>query len=274
MKKNMLWIAAAAACVIALSGCGADKTGEAEGTFTLPANASTAVSSDAAAAGTSDTTAAQGAAQSDAAGTQASGTTDAQIAVSDAQTAVSDAQTAVSDAQAAVSDAAATTADTAANPAAGADMPAPDQAFAEKAKVIYNGVTFGVHDSFAAISAQLGNETRPTFTAKPCIPGAGSYVCHHYPGFSVAVSETSGIIYQIFLTESEDPGRDICTTGGLHLGQTMDDAVRILGPSQSPYDFMYTQDDPQNPDFGISANFADNGEINSIEISDYHVLID
>ena len=261
MKKRMYWIAAAAACVICLSGCGQVSTADTEGQVSLMTKAQT---TDAAAS--TETTAAETAAET-AAVTEAAAETQAPEAQTEA---AAPAETQAP--EAAVDTPAVIATDAPAQPKSAAETPAADPAFAEKAKVTYNGVTFGVHDNFDAIAAQLGNETRPTNSAKPCIPGAGKYVCHHYPGFSVSVSEDTGVIYQIFLTESDDPGRDIATVGGLRLGMTKDDAATILGPSQSDLDFMYSIKDTQNPDFSIVANL-DNGAIISIDISDFHVLI-
>lgn len=257
MKKRMYWIAAAAACAICLSGCGEVSTAGVEGQVSLMTKAQT---TDAAAA-TETTAVAEtaAAAETEAPAAETQAVTEAAPETQAPEPVTETPQAFVTDAPD--------------QPASASQTAAPDPAFAEKAKVTYNGVTFGVHDSFAAISAQLGNETRPTNTAKPCIPGSGNYICHHYPGFFVSVSEDTGIIYQIYLTESDDPGRDVCTAGGLHIGQTKDDAVRILGPSQSEYDFMYSVRDTQNTDFSIVINFSDSGEISSIEISDYHVLI-
>ncbi len=256
MKKRMYWIAAAAACVICLSGCGQVSTADTEGQVSLMTKAQT---TDAAA---STETAAETAAVTEAA--LENQTPDAQTEA--AAPVETQAPAITADAPADI------VTDAPAQPNPSAETPAADPAFADKAKVTYNGVTFGVHDSFDAIAAQLGNETRPTNSATPCIAGAGKYICHHYPGFSVSVSEDTGKIYQIFLTESDDPGRDIATVGGLHLGMSKDDAVSILGASLSDLDFMYSIKDTQNPDFSIVANL-DNGAIVSIDISDFHVLI-
>ena len=129
MKKKMYWIAAAAACVICLSGCGQVSTADTEGQVSLMTKAQT---TDAAAS--TETTAAETAAET-AAVTEAAAETQAPEAQTEAPAAETQAPEAAVDTPAVIAT------DAPAQPKSAAETPAADPAFAEKAKVTYNGVT-------------------------------------------------------------------------------------------------------------------------------------
>jgi hypothetical protein len=225
MKQNHLWIAAALSA-LCLTACGS--TGDSAGSGTLSLENSASSAADTTAAET--TTAAADTTASAETTTAAADTTASAAEETDAETSAASATAETKAAE-----------ETQTQPAAPEQPAGPDSSapLSEKARFVSNGVTFGIGDKFADISDRLVSQTRPSDRSQPCIPGAGEIIHYYYPGMVIDTNE-AGVICEVYLGHDFDEGNSAQTVGGLALGMTQDDAVRIMGESNSEYDFAYS----------------------------------
>ena len=144
-----------------------------------------------------------------------------------------------------------------------------DGSFAEKCRFVYNGVTFGIGDSFAEISDSLGKQTRPSDSSQPCIPGAGASIHYYFPGMVIDTGE-NGRIALILLTEEHDKGTDAATVDGIRLGSAISELEGIYGTSTYDIPELYNY---ASGDVKISAYADEAGNLTSFSIENNQMLM-
>ncbi len=115
-------------------------------------------------------------------------------------------------------------------------------ALAEKAKMIFNGVTVSVGDKYADVKDALGEEAAESKKSQPCVPGAQEVEYHYYAGFIVEVNYEGTIMY-ISLSEENVPGTEGSTAGGLKLKDTREKAKQFLGEPDEEDEFHISYKD-------------------------------
>lgn len=116
------------------------------------------------------------------------------------------------------------------------DAPVPEAEWiegglADRAKVVYNGVTFSAGDNINDIHESLGAEAAPSSSAASCLTGEliNEY---YYAGMTIQTTE-DGMIYSVEISENLHSGRTAKTAGGLQCGSTEADVISAFGDSDN-----------------------------------------
>lgn len=141
---------------------------------------------------------------------------------------------------------------------------------AAKSRFAYNGVEFGVGDKGSDVVSRLGDQAqiKPSEKSQPCIPGAGEVETFYYPGFIIEVTQYD-IVASVCLTNDFDDSKDCSTLGGLKLGQTLEDAKKIIGTdnmTENEFGLNY-----QDGDKYLTISVREDGSIFSIKAEDLSI---
>jgi hypothetical protein len=135
----------------------------------------------------------------------------------------------------------------------------------DKCAFVYRGVTFNIGDKADDVIPKLGDQSKPSYKAQPCIPGAGEIEHFTYDGIYLAVTQF-GLICDIGFTTVENPGTDAATVTGLNTESTAEDYKAVLGEPADDYGFMYIYRDGS---FSFSVSFdEDTGKTFSLSSED------
>ncbi len=150
-----------------------------------------------------------------------------------------------------------------------ADAPAAsDGTVKEKSAVVYRGVTFNIGDKADDVIPNLGDQSKPSYKEKPCIPGAGELEHFTYDGIYITVTQF-GLICDIGFNATENPGSDAVTVSGIGLGATPEQCKEALGEPDDDYGFMYIYSDGS---FSLSVSFdEDTGNVFMISSTDMDI---
>ncbi len=112
---------------------------------------------------------------------------------------------------------------------------------ADRAKVLYNGVTFGTGDNINDIKEALGAESAPSSSAASCLTGE-LILEYYYAGMTIQAND-DGTIFAVEISENLSPGRTASTAGGLRCGSTAEDAAVAFGEPEDPEASKYEYED-------------------------------
>ena len=149
-----------------------------------------------------------------------------------------------------------------------AASPVTDGTVKERSAIVYRGVTFNIGDTADDVIPKLGDQSKPSYKAQPCIPGAGELEHFTYDGVSITVTQF-GLICDICFNSNENPGSDAVTASGLGLGATPEQCKSALGEPDDDYGFMYIYSDGS---FSLTVSFdEDTGNVFSIASTDMDI---
>ena len=98
---------------------------------------------------------------------------------------------------------------------------------ADKAKIKYNGTTFGTGDNIEDIKASLGSEAAPSTDATSCLTG-NTIKEYYFNGLTIQAN-ASGAIFSITLSNDLYAGGDGTTADGVKVGDDEDTIKTALG---------------------------------------------
>ena len=110
---------------------------------------------------------------------------------------------------------------------------------AEKASVVYNGITFNIGDKLGNFRDMLGDTAKESIKMQPCVPGSQEVELVYYPGLTLQVNYEDTVI-SVSITEEDAPGRDAALSCGLKLGDDRAKAKSLLGEPDEENEYALT----------------------------------
>ena len=139
-----------------------------------------------------------------------------------------------------------------------------------KALLDVNGFKFGPGEKFTDVKDKLGDEVKPSSSAKPCDPNAkGELVTHYYDGFQV-VENYENVISSIYLPGEGAANDSIKLASDVKVGTPKDAVISAFDIKADDAELEYGYN-VQDGDFSIGFVWDDNGNVMSISIEDMAV---
>ena len=131
--------------------------------------------------------------------------------------------------------------------------------------VVYNGLDFGPGVYYDKIKDELGQETKPSDTSKPCGPNVKGEVTHHYyDGFTIDVNYMGMIIYVSIDSDT------VALSCGAKVGMTAEE-VKALVENETEYDYSINVVPADS--YYVTFIKADDGTISHISTEDISIEV-
>ncbi len=138
---------------------------------------------------------------------------------------------------------------------------------AAKARVTYNGVTFGTGDKASEVVAGLGDQLRPAENSQPCIPGAGELTNYYFDGLTITASQFD-VISRVSLNNDYGQGQSAKIAGSVGIGSGAEETRAALGTpaTEDEYGLSY-----QEGELNITVILSDDAKVMVINIEDMSI---